>query len=234
VLWFRGSLRLPAVGVASLGLLSPLTAAVLGWAVLGQNLGPLGWLGFGLALGSVVLLQRLNAPARAVTDNDGPVPPSFPHAPAAPAPSPSLSLLSLTTPVAMGYIPLGMVFGFLFVQAGGAAWLAVLSSIVVYAGAAQYMMVPMLAAGLPVGAIALATAVVNLRHVFYGLSLLDRLPEQAWPALDPGLLPDRRDLFRADRPAPQHPARRLVGWPCSTRAGGRWARPWALLGTQAR
>jgi probable blue pigment (indigoidine) exporter len=63
VLWFRGSLRLPAVGVASLGLLSPLTAAVLGWAVLGQNLGPLGWLGFGLALGSVVLLQRLNAPA---------------------------------------------------------------------------------------------------------------------------------------------------------------------------
>jgi hypothetical protein len=27
----------------------------------------------------------------------------------------------------------------------------------------------------------------------------------AWPALDPGLLPDRRDLFRADRPAPQHP-----------------------------
>lgn len=95
-----------------------------------------------------------------------------------PAPSPSLSLLSLTTPVAMGYIPLGMVFGFLFVQAGGAAWLAVLSSIVVYAGAAQYMMVPMLAAGLPVGAIAVATVVVNLRHVFYGLSLLDRLPEQ--------------------------------------------------------
>ena len=95
-----------------------------------------------------------------------------------PALSPSLPLLSLTTPVAMGYIPLGMVFGFLFVQAGGAAWLAVLSSIVVYAGAAQYMMVPMLAAGLPVGAIALATAVVNLRHVFYGLSLLDRLPER--------------------------------------------------------
>ncbi|MCO5975602.1 AzlC family ABC transporter permease [Ideonella oryzae] len=97
---------------------------------------------------------------------------------AAPPPERSLSLLSLTTPVAMGYIPLGMVFGFLFVQAGGAAWLAVLSSIVVYAGAAQYMMVPMLAAGLPVGAIALATAVVNLRHVFYGLSLLDRLPDQ--------------------------------------------------------
>lgn len=101
--------------------------------------------------------------------------------PAATAPRPaSLSLLSLTTPVAMGYIPLGAVFGFLFVQAGGAGWLAVLASIVVYAGAAQYMMVPMVAAGLPVGAIALATLILNLRHAFYGLSLLERVPTQPW------------------------------------------------------
>ena len=57
----------------------------------------------------------------------------------------------LSLPVAMGYIPLGMVFGFLFVQAGGPWWLAIASSVVVYAGAAQFMMVPMLAAGLPPG-----------------------------------------------------------------------------------
>jgi len=89
---------------------------------------------------------------------------------------PRMSLLSLTMPVAMGYIPLGIVFGFLFVQAGGAWWLAVASSIFVFAGAAQYMMIPMLAAQLSVGTIALATLVVNLRHVFYGLSLLGRFP----------------------------------------------------------
>ena len=75
----------------------------------------------------------------------------------------------LSLPVAMGYIPLGMVFGFLFVQAGGPWWLAIASSVVVYAGAAQFMMVPMLAAGLPLATIAVATAVINLRHVFYGL-----------------------------------------------------------------
>lgn len=86
------------------------------------------------------------------------------------------SVLALTTPVAMGYVPLGTVFGFLFVQAGADWWLAVLSSIVVFAGAAQYMMIPMLVAGLPVGAIALATLIVNLRHVFYGLSLLNKFP----------------------------------------------------------
>ncbi len=87
------------------------------------------------------------------------------------------SALSLTAPVAMGYIPLGIVFGFLFVQAGGAGWLAVLASLFVYAGAAQYMMIPMVASGLSLGTIALATLILNLRHVFYGLSLLNKLPQ---------------------------------------------------------
>ncbi|MBV2182147.1 MAG: AzlC family ABC transporter permease [Castellaniella sp.] len=91
-----------------------------------------------------------------------------------------LSISSLTAPVAMGYIPLGAVFGFLFVQAGGAGWLAIASSLLIYAGAAQFMMVPMLAAGLPVSAIVLATLVLNLRHVFYGLSLLSHLPASRW------------------------------------------------------
>ena len=96
-----------------------------------------------------------------------------------PGPGPAaISALSLTAPVAMGYIPLGTVFGFLFVQAGGAWWLAVASSVVVFAGAAQYMMIPMLAAGMSVGTIALATLIVNMRHVFYGLSLLNKLPQR--------------------------------------------------------
>jgi 4-azaleucine resistance transporter AzlC len=89
-------------------------------------------------------------------------------------------VLSLSIPVAMGYVPLGMVFGFLFVQAGAPWWLAVFSSVIVFAGAAQFMMVPMLASGLPLAAIALATLVVNLRHIFYGLSLLHKLPTEPW------------------------------------------------------
>ena len=92
--------------------------------------------------------------------------------------SPHFSVLSLTVPVAMGYIPLGTVFGFLFVQAGAQWWLAILASLFVYAGAAQYMMIPMIAAGLSVGTIAVATLIVNLRHVFYGLSLLNKLPQK--------------------------------------------------------
>lgn len=76
----------------------------------------------------------------------------------------------------MGYVPLGMVFGFLFVQAGGAWYLALAASLLVYAGASQFAMIPMLAAGLPVASLALAALVINLRHAFYGLSLLNDQP----------------------------------------------------------
>lgn len=82
----------------------------------------------------------------------------------------------MSLPVAMGYVPLGMVFGFLFVQAGGAWWLAMLASVWIYAGASQFAMIPMLAAGLPVASLALAALVINLRHAFYGLSLLHDRP----------------------------------------------------------
>jgi 4-azaleucine resistance transporter AzlC len=63
------------------------------------------------------------------------------------------------------------------VQAGGAWYLALAASLIVYAGASQFAMIPMLAAGLPVASLALAALVINLRHVFYGLSLLNDQPE---------------------------------------------------------
>jgi 4-azaleucine resistance transporter AzlC len=88
----------------------------------------------------------------------------------------SLTPFSLSLPIAMGYVPLGAVFGFLLIKAGAAWWLAPLISIFVYAGAAQYMAIPMMAMGVSYGAIALATLVVNLRHAFYGLSMLGRMP----------------------------------------------------------
>jgi len=76
----------------------------------------------------------------------------------------------------MGYVPLAIVFGFLFVQAGGAWWLALAASLVIYAGASQFAMIPMLAAGMPVASLALAALVINMRHAFYGLSLLENRP----------------------------------------------------------
>lgn len=149
--------------------------------------------------------------------------------------APGLSLWALTAPVAFGYVPLGMVYGFLWVQAGGEAWLAVLASVLVFAGAAQFMMIPMLAAGLSLGTIALATLIINLRHVFYGLSLLQRLPQgHALRAYLSFALTDETYSVLTTLP-PETPPRRLVavaalnqGWWVLGSALG------ALLGTGAK
>jgi probable blue pigment (indigoidine) exporter len=57
VLWFRGLARLPTVAVASLGLLSPLTAVVLGWTLLAQSMTGMALTGLSIVLASVFAVQ---------------------------------------------------------------------------------------------------------------------------------------------------------------------------------
>jgi probable blue pigment (indigoidine) exporter len=57
-LWFRGIARLPTVAVSALGLLSPLTAVLLGWSLLGQTLTLWSLVGLTTVLASVVAVQR--------------------------------------------------------------------------------------------------------------------------------------------------------------------------------
>lgn len=56
-LWFRGLARLSPLAVSGLGLLSPASASLLGWLVLGQALGAFAWLGMAVVLASIVLIQ---------------------------------------------------------------------------------------------------------------------------------------------------------------------------------
>ena len=64
-LWFRGIGRLTATQVTFLGPLSPLTAAVVGWAALGQTLTPVQLAGMALAFGATVAGQLgVRPPAR--------------------------------------------------------------------------------------------------------------------------------------------------------------------------
>lgn len=58
ILWFRGIARFEPSVVAALGFLSPMTAVVLGWWVLGQALSLLQFFGMFFVLGSVFLSQR--------------------------------------------------------------------------------------------------------------------------------------------------------------------------------
>ncbi|PSJ44079.1 branched-chain amino acid transporter AzlC [Zobellella endophytica] len=88
-------------------------------------------------------------------------------------------VVPLTLPVMMGYLPLGAVFGVLWVDAGLSWYWAPLMSVLVYAGALQYLAVGMLAAGIGWIDLAVAALLVNFRHLFYGLSLYHLLPKGA-------------------------------------------------------
>lgn len=56
-LWFRGIARLSPVAVSSLGLLSPLTAVLLGWVLLGQSMSAWSLAGLFTVFGSILAVQ---------------------------------------------------------------------------------------------------------------------------------------------------------------------------------
>ena len=79
-----------------------------------------------------------------------------------------------TIPVMAGYISLGIAFGLLLQSIGyGPIW-AFLMSLFIYAGSAQFLAVELLAAGATLTHIALLTFLLNFRHLFYGLSMIEK------------------------------------------------------------
>ena len=82
--------------------------------------------------------------------------------------------VKLTLPVFCGYIVLGIAFGATLAQAGyGPVWALAISTLV-YAGSLQFVMVPFLAGGASLISAAIMTLMVNARHLFYGISMLER------------------------------------------------------------
>jgi 4-azaleucine resistance transporter AzlC len=80
----------------------------------------------------------------------------------------------LTLPVLAGYLMLGMAYGILMSDKGFSILWTFLMSSVVFAGALQYAAVTLLASTFnPLLAFLLAL-LVNIRHLFYGISMLDR------------------------------------------------------------
>ena len=74
-------------------------------------------------------------------------------------------------PLLLGVAPFGMIYGIAALAAGVPAWLAQLASAVVFAGAAQLVIVQMLVAGAGFVPIALTSSLLNLRHVLYSASM---------------------------------------------------------------
>ena len=79
-----------------------------------------------------------------------------------------------TIPVMTGYIVLGMGFGLVLDAKGyGIIWAFVMSAWI-YAGSMQYLAVDLMAGGASLLTAAITTLMVNARHLFYGISMIDK------------------------------------------------------------
>lgn len=79
-----------------------------------------------------------------------------------------------TLPVMTGYLVLGIGFGIVLGSKGyGIGWCLAMS-VFIYAGSMQFVAVDLMAAGAGLLTVALTTLMVNARHLFYGISMIDR------------------------------------------------------------
>ena len=77
-------------------------------------------------------------------------------------------------PILLGYAPIGMAFGVLMTSAGyGPVW-SFASSLFIYAGSLQYLMVSFLTGGAAAATVIVMSLLLNSRHIFYGLSFLEK------------------------------------------------------------
>ena len=79
-----------------------------------------------------------------------------------------------------GYGVLSIGFGILLNSKGyGVLW-AFAMSVFIFAGSMQYLAVDLLSGGVSLVAAALTTLMVNARHLFYGISMIDKYKNSGW------------------------------------------------------
>ncbi len=83
-------------------------------------------------------------------------------------------------PVFLGYIVLGIAYGVLLSQAGyGILW-AFFTSLLVYGGSMQFILITFLGTDISFLSVFLTALSVSSRHIFYGLSFVDVFKHMGW------------------------------------------------------
>jgi 4-azaleucine resistance transporter AzlC len=85
---------------------------------------------------------------------------------------PVLDGLTASLPIAMGYFPIAFSFGVAATRAGFTGVEAFALSLIIYAGASQFLALALLTSGAPVLVSAFTLIAMNLRHVLYGPALM--------------------------------------------------------------
>lgn len=77
-------------------------------------------------------------------------------------------------PIVLGYFPIAFAFGVAATGQGLSGWEAFGLSLIIYAGAAQFLALALITSGAPLLAAAFTLIAMNLRHVLYGPALMKR------------------------------------------------------------
>lgn len=85
-----------------------------------------------------------------------------------------------TLPILAGYLVLGLGFGFMLADEGFDTYWALIMSCTMYAGSMQYVGVVIIADAVSVSYAVMMTLLVNIRHIFYGVSLIDKYRGTGW------------------------------------------------------
>lgn len=79
-----------------------------------------------------------------------------------------------TIPVLTGYLVLGFGFGIIMKSNGFGIALTAAMSLLIYAGSMQYAAIGLMTGGASLLTVGLTTLMVNARHLFYGISMLEK------------------------------------------------------------
>jgi len=83
--------------------------------------------------------------------------------------------LKAAIPIAIGYIPIGITFGLLARSAGIPDYITVMMSLIIFAGASQFVGINLIALGTSFWEIILTTFILNLRHLLMSASLSQKV-----------------------------------------------------------
>lgn len=84
-------------------------------------------------------------------------------------------------PILIGYFPVGIAFGILMANAGYNFVWSLVTSLFVYAGSLQMLMVSFFVNSIPLITVAVTALLLNSRHIFYGISFIEKFREYgAW------------------------------------------------------
>lgn len=107
-----------------------------------------------------------------------------------------------TLPVMTGYLVLGFGFGIIMKANGFGTLLTAAMSLLIYAGSMQYAAIGLMTGGASLLTVGLTTLMVNARHLFYGISMLEKYRDMGKrkPYLIFGLTDETYSLVCTDLP----------------------------------